>query len=151
MKSEHVRWHLKFCKKKNGDGKQTVNKVVSQITEASKIKESVTETPTNNALKAAKIYPAVVPREDLPVNIFIKYKKQNGEYGYKCKVCDKRFQTKENIKNHRMIHTGEKPYSCDICNEGFQYSYQVLLHKQEIHDIQIYRCKECRKSKSLFL
>ena len=47
-----------------------------------------------------------------------------------CDICDKHFASKQNLKEHRFIHTGQKPYKCDLCGQDFrQYSF-LFIHKR---------------------
>ena len=38
---------------------------------------------------------------------------------FKCEFCPKGFATKENLSDHRNVHTGEKPYKCKFCSACF--------------------------------
>ena len=40
---------------------------------------------------------------------------------FKCDICEKSFSDKNNLKNHRFLHSDVKPYSCKQCKKG-EYS-----------------------------
>ena len=44
------------------------------------------------------------------------------EKPYKCDVCEKRFTTSGNLKNHMRIHANEEAYECDVCEKRFTQS-----------------------------
>ena len=41
------------------------------------------------------------------------------EKKFTCKVCEKNYKTKQNLKVYQRIHTGEKPFKCDVCEKNF--------------------------------
>ena len=50
-----------------------------------------------------------------------------------CDVCEKRFRTSVNLKNHMRIHTNERPYECDVCDKAFRESGHLKRHKRTQH------------------
>ena len=63
---------------------------------------------------------------------------------YLCTVCDKRFTTKQCLKQHKQTHTGEKLYSCTECKKQFA-SLQYLRKHMNVHSSK-HKCTECGKS-----
>ena len=52
------------------------------------------------------------------------------EKRFKCDICDKRFGTKEFLKEHKNIHTGEKPYVCKFCSYRFSSFGTLRMHER---------------------
>ncbi|CAG9312378.1 unnamed protein product [Blepharisma stoltei] len=59
---------------------------------------------------------------------------------FRCKICKKYLSSKQNLKEHRFMHTGIKPYACPYegCAESFRQGSQLSLHKK-IHQEVIRR------------
>jgi uncharacterized Zn-finger protein len=65
---------------------------------------------------------------------------------YKCKICEKSFSLKGNLKTHTWIHMHEKPYKCFICNTFFSQASTLITHKI-IHNVEKpFNCNICKKS-----
>ncbi|OMJ78438.1 hypothetical protein SteCoe_21763 [Stentor coeruleus] len=47
---------------------------------------------------------------------------------FKCDQCQKCFASKQNLTEHKYLHSGEKPYSCSICKELFRHISSLSLH-----------------------
>ena len=45
-----------------------------------------------------------------------------GEKPYGCDFCDKTFNKKSHLVNHKNVHIGEKLYACDNCEKAFTNS-----------------------------
>lgn len=54
---------------------------------------------------------------------------------FKCERCDKRFTSKQILKEHFYIHTDEKPFTCveDDCNKSFRQASQLNVHRKKVH------------------
>ncbi|CAG2237030.1 KRAB [Mytilus edulis] len=71
-------------------------------------------------------------------------------YLFKCKLCGKRFQSKDKVKLHMSSHTGEKQHSCQLCDtkcmtQQSLYSHIVAAHPAEAGDLARYSCDVCGK------
>lgn len=47
-----------------------------------------------------------------------------------CEICGKSFASKQNVKEHRFIHTGEKPFRCTGCGRCFRQASQLSSHRK---------------------
>jgi len=53
---------------------------------------------------------------------------------FQCDFCEKRFPSKQNLREHNYIHTNEKPFFCKYegCDKHFRQSSQLAVH-HKIH------------------
>jgi len=67
------------------------------------------------------------------------------ETPYPCDKCDKKFKTRDNLKQHYVVHTGERKFVCQHCDKRF--SFQSSLHKHLIihSPQQPVKCHYCLK------
>lgn len=49
---------------------------------------------------------------------------------YECDLCKKKFASKQNLTEHRFIHTGERPFRCFVCNRCFRQASQLCQHRK---------------------
>ena len=51
---------------------------------------------------------------------------------FTCEICSKHFASKQNVKEHRFIHTGEKPFLCSLpgCGRCFRQASQLATHRK---------------------
>ncbi|XP_055684465.1 zinc finger protein 208-like isoform X2 [Lutzomyia longipalpis] len=70
--------------------------------------------------------------------LFTEDEDSSDERRFSCRVCKKRFKSKQAIPYHMMTHTGETPFTCDTCHRGFRSLASLRLHQRrhnhEIHD-----------------
>lgn len=53
-----------------------------------------------------------------------------------CNLCDKKFTTKDNLKEHKhRVHDGIKKKKCHICDRGFHDSRDVKKHVESVHTV----------------
>ena len=64
---------------------------------------------------------------------------------WKCKVCDKVSNRKENIIKHAETHLQGIKHSCHICMKTFPTRPGLQAHINEIHS-KLYSCKICGKT-----
>lgn len=64
---------------------------------------------------------------------------------YMCDVCQKLFASKQNLLEHKFIHTGDKPFICKVCGDSFRQASQLSLHKRShLQELQTSRSEKVR-------
>ena len=54
-----------------------------------------------------------------------------GENPYKCKTCDKVFNSSSHLQRHMTTHTGEKASKCKVCDKQFSTNSVLKVHMKE--------------------
>lgn len=67
------------------------------------------------------------------LKIHMEHHKDKRESKWLCRLCPKRFYTRENLNVHMRIHTGERPYKCRFCEMKFRYRYVFTKHLKINH------------------
>lgn len=49
---------------------------------------------------------------------------------FTCEQCQKSFSSKQNLIEHRFLHSGDKPYTCSKCNQKFRHLSSLSLHNK---------------------
>ena len=47
---------------------------------------------------------------------------------YNCRMCDRKFLYKSQLRMHEIIHTGLKPHVCRVCGRGFNRKWNLKSH-----------------------
>ncbi|XP_078000599.1 uncharacterized protein LOC144453197 [Glandiceps talaboti] len=65
----------------------------------------------------------------------LRHKRQHSETSttVTCKICDATFTTKQNLKEHLVVHNDARAFICDICNNSYKRNKDLLRHKREKH------------------
>jgi KRAB domain-containing zinc finger protein len=61
-----------------------------------------------------------------------------------CKICQKSYSNKYNLKEHIKIHIGDKNFSCDVCDYKSYTKKSVEIHKRK-HFPPTFKCDVCDK------
>lgn len=64
-----------------------------------------------------------------------------------CKFCNKKFNSRKLMEEHKNKHTGERPYKCVDCPKDFASKYTLTAH-MKIHSDRKrpYACQACPKT-----
>lgn len=63
-----------------------------------------------------------------------------------CTICNKRFVTSPELKNHLIIHTKERNHKCNTCNKAFGTKKTLLTHIKIHTGEKNYVCHVCSKA-----
>lgn len=67
-----------------------------------------------------------------------------------CKVCNKSFNRKDNLKRHTLTHNNEAPLKCDICNRAYIRIDTLKRHFVDKHKSEYYAViKEAEAKKQI--
>ena len=58
-------------------------------------------------------------KEQLKRHYYTHSEDQSEGRKHKCSICHKTWFTKQDLKEHIMVHAGIKPYKCNLCNSAF--------------------------------
>lgn len=93
---------------------------------------------------------------------------------FECSICQRRFITKHNLRNHMAIHANNRlhkcpycpksfnfptdirkhlrthgtdcPFQCEICGASFKFSYGLRVHRRSHTGDKPYKCYKCDRS-----
>ncbi|XP_059609456.1 zinc finger protein 729-like [Phlebotomus argentipes] len=63
-------------------------------------------------------------------DLFTEDEDSSDERRFSCRVCKKRFKSKQAIPYHMLVHTGETPFVCEVCDRGFRSLASLRLHQK---------------------
>ena len=70
----------------------------------------------------------------LPINLKRHIKRvHEGIKNHQCDVCEKKFASKNEVKEHMTMHTGEKAYKCEECGKAFSQLSSLYGHRKKSH------------------
>lgn len=47
-----------------------------------------------------------------------------------CLRCNKRFSSRQNLREHSQTHTSARSYRCSLCQAAYRTATQLALHKR---------------------
>ncbi|KAJ8665016.1 hypothetical protein QAD02_006678 [Eretmocerus hayati] len=65
--------------------------------------------------------------------------------GFTCKICGKILGSKKNLRNHIKTHERKKLYSCRNCDKKFLYASHLQFHAKTHQDQREFSCDICDK------
>ena len=101
----------------------------------------------NNILKPRKDLNQIMKKTNNAKSTDKENKSQTKDQKLQCKLCDKHFASKRNLKNHiNMVHEGKKPFRCKMCGNNFATSLVLKRHINTVHDKKKpFKCNFCPK------
>lgn len=72
--------------------------------------------------------------------------KPDGLVSYCCVECSAKYDRKEDLEGHILIHTKEYRFLCGICGAGLKRREHLDRHTMEHQEVRPYACPECGKA-----
>jgi len=82
-------------------------------------------------------------KTDLRVHV---QKLHTSEKPLQCKMCDKTFPDRYNLKLHKKVHDGEKCFKCELCVYSTTSSRHLESHMLIHSDQKPFKCDQCSQS-----
>lgn len=71
--------------------------------------------------------------------------KEHNIIQYQCDICDKLFKQARNLQYHMMGHSGNKPFQCELCGHKFTRADHLARHRRDNCDQMEFECDLCGK------
>lgn len=71
------------------------------------------------------------------------------ERKFVCKICSKAFKKADALKEHMTIHLGGTLYSCLFCDRTFNSKANMYNHRKSLHPVELEKLKEEKQKKDL--
>ena len=65
---------------------------------------------------------------------------------FECKICEKAFASKYELRIHMDTHKKELPFQCDKCEKAFTESRYLKSHKHLHDEKRPFKCNQCPKA-----
>ena len=72
--------------------------------------------------------------------------KQRADMAFKCKICEKAFTDRYDLKVHIHTHTRQRLFKCDECEKVFTLSHYLRIHEHIHSEERPFKCDECPKA-----
>lgn len=71
-------------------------------------------------------------------------KNPEGNWNFKCKICEKKYSGKYSLRKHVMrLHSTDKPFCCEICEKSFSTKGDLRQHMRMHTGERPYGCEIC--------
>ena len=102
-------------------------------------KSALQSSPTNTSIRS----PSNTSPDTLTITKNVSKNANNSNGWSRCHICNKKFLTPENLKQHMSLHQGGKPFRCNFCNLRFvsftSYSLYLISGIKTLHICNILR------------
>lgn len=78
--------------------------------------------------------------------MFRHVRQHTGDLRHKCNVCDKKFMTTPELRNHLVTHTRERNEHCTVCQKSFGTRKALQAHHRTHTGERNYLCVICDRS-----
>ncbi|XP_037543729.1 zinc finger protein 660-like [Nematolebias whitei] len=68
---------------------------------------------------------------------------QSRQKSFSCDDCGKRFNRRDHLNIHMIIHTGQKPFACDVCKQSFGHKSHLNRHTRIHTGQKPFACDVC--------
>uniref|UniRef100_H3CWC0 C2H2-type domain-containing protein n=2 Tax=Tetraodon nigroviridis TaxID=99883 RepID=H3CWC0_TETNG len=76
-----------------------------------------------------------------------KQQLQQGNTLFTCYVCDRTFQSSEELTQHQPTHSkDDKPFKCVHCKESFKTFSELTAHRRQLCPERQFVCKDCNET-----
>jgi len=110
------------------------------------LQDPIKEDSISDLLTASDNEPEFVAKNEESLNEQVDklFEQQMGVW--KCKMCEKTSNRRENIKAHAETHIGGLRFTCNVCMKNFASRISLSHHVQFLHNSKkLYSCSGCGK------
>ncbi|KAL1448477.1 hypothetical protein MTO96_044052 [Rhipicephalus appendiculatus] len=78
-----------------------------------------------------------------PVELHVSHKGTDGKTSLQCRLCDKVFSRRSNLRTHLFAHAGVKRYACGVCDKKFAHNKTLVVHSRTHTGERPFECTSC--------